>query len=40
MSASALSDDVSLRVRVRHSNSYTGLPGAWDFNGDPLRHRR
>jgi vitamin B12 transporter len=32
----ALSDEVSLRVRVRHSNSYTGLPGAWDFNGDPL----
>src|SRR5580658_7022977 len=31
-----LSDDVSLRVRVRHSNSYTGLPGAWDFNGDAL----
>lgn len=32
----ALSDEVSLRVRVRHSNSYVGLPGAWDFNGDPL----
>jgi outer membrane cobalamin receptor len=32
----ALTDEVSLRVRVRHSNSYTGLPGAWDFNGDPL----
>ena len=32
----ALSDEVSLRVRVRHSNSYAGLPGAWDFNGDPL----
>jgi vitamin B12 transporter len=32
----ALSNEVSLRVRVRHSNSYTGLPGAWDFNGDPL----
>jgi outer membrane cobalamin receptor len=29
----ALSDQVSLRVRVRHSNSYTGLPGAWNFNG-------
>ena len=28
----ALSDEVSLRVRVRHSNSYAGLPGAWDFN--------
>jgi vitamin B12 transporter len=32
----ALSDEVSLRIRVRHSNSYTGLSGAWDFNGDPL----
>jgi vitamin B12 transporter len=29
----ALSDEVSLRVRVRHSNSHTGLPGAWNFNG-------
>jgi vitamin B12 transporter len=33
---SALSNEVSLRVRVRHSNSYVGLPGAWDFNGDAL----
>jgi vitamin B12 transporter len=32
----ALTDDISLRVRVRHSNSYVGLPGAWDFNGDAL----
>ncbi|HSZ61049.1 MAG TPA: TonB-dependent receptor [Terriglobales bacterium] len=32
----AVSDDVSLRMRVRHSNSYVGLPGAWSFNGDPL----
>ncbi|MFZ0479363.1 MAG: TonB-dependent receptor [Terriglobales bacterium] len=33
----ALSDDVSLRVRLRHSNSRTGLPGEWSFNGyDPL----
>jgi len=32
----ALSDEVSLRVRVRHSNSYAGLPGSWDFNGDAL----
>jgi len=32
----ALSDEVSFRVRVRHSNSYVGLPGAWDFNGDAL----
>jgi vitamin B12 transporter len=29
----ALSDEVSLRVRVRHSNSHVGLPGAWNFNG-------
>jgi outer membrane cobalamin receptor len=34
--AAALSDEVSLRVRVRHSNSYVGLPGAWNFNGDAL----
>ncbi|MGA7080419.1 MAG: TonB-dependent receptor [Terriglobales bacterium] len=32
----ALSDAASLRIRVRHSNSYVGLPGAWDFNGDAL----
>jgi vitamin B12 transporter len=29
----ALSDEVSLRVRVRRSNSHVGLPGAWNFNG-------
>jgi len=29
----ALSDEVSLRVRFRHSNSHTGLPGEWNFNG-------
>ena len=32
----ALSDEVSLRVHMRHSNSHTGLPGEWNFNGDPL----
>ncbi len=33
----ALSDNVSLRARFRHSNSRTGLPGEWSFNGnDPL----
>ena len=33
----ALTDQVALRVRVRHTNSYTGLPGEWNFNGnDPL----
>ncbi|MGA7751522.1 MAG: TonB-dependent receptor [Candidatus Sulfotelmatobacter sp.] len=31
------SDSTSLRMRVRHSNSHTGLPGEWSFNGnDPL----
>jgi len=32
----AITDQVGLRVRVRHSNSYTGVPGEWDFNGDPV----
>src|ERR1035441_10597300 len=32
----AITDQVALRVRFRHSNSYTGVPGEWDFNGDPL----
>lgn len=32
----ALNDDVSLHMHVRHSNSHTGLPGEWSFNGDPL----
>lgn len=32
-----LSDSISLRTRFRHSNSHTGLPGEWNFNGfDPL----
>jgi vitamin B12 transporter len=32
-----LNDSVSLRVRFRHSNSHTGVPGEWNFNGyDPL----
>jgi vitamin B12 transporter len=31
-----LSHSVSLRVRIRHSNSHTGLPGEWDFNGAAL----
>ena len=29
----SLSDQISLRLRVRHDNSVTGTPGAWDFNG-------
>jgi len=33
----AVADSASLRVRLRHSNSHTGLPGEWDFNDlDPL----
>jgi vitamin B12 transporter len=32
----AITDHAALRVRTRHSNSYTGLPGEWNFNGDPL----
>jgi len=32
----ALTDRVGLRVRVRHSNSYSGVPGEWNFNGDPV----
>jgi outer membrane cobalamin receptor len=33
----AITDHASLRARVRHSNSYTGLPGEWNFNGyDPV----
>jgi vitamin B12 transporter len=32
----AITDQMALRIRVRHSNSYTGVPGEWDFNGDPL----
>ena len=32
-----LSNSVSLRARVRHSNTRTGLPGEWNFNGlDPI----
>jgi len=31
-----LTGTASLRVRFRHSNSHTGLPGEWSFNGyDP-----
>lgn len=33
----AINDRTSLRVRVRHSNSHTGVPGEWDFNGSPLQ---
>jgi vitamin B12 transporter len=33
----ALNNQTSLRVRVRHSNSHTGVPGEWNFNGQPLQ---
>ena len=29
----AVNQQVSLRLRVRHDNSVTGVPGAWNFNG-------
>jgi outer membrane cobalamin receptor len=29
----ALTDHTSLRLRFRHSNSHTGAPGEWSFNG-------
>jgi outer membrane cobalamin receptor len=33
----ALNDVASLRVRVRHANSHTGVGGEWNFNGyDPI----
>ncbi|MFB3917152.1 MAG: TonB-dependent receptor [Terriglobales bacterium] len=31
-----LSDRVFLRLRARHSNSRSGVPGEWNFNGQPL----
>ncbi len=33
----ALNERTSLRVRFRHSNSHTGVPGEWNFNGTPLQ---
>ncbi len=33
----ALNDSISLRARFRHSNSHTGVPGEWNFNGTPLQ---
>jgi outer membrane cobalamin receptor len=32
----ALTNQVSLRVHLRHSNSHTGVSGEWNFNGTPL----
>ena len=31
-----LSDRATLRLRARHANSRTGVPGEWKFNGQPL----
>src|SRR5581483_7538381 len=33
----AFNNQTSLRVRFRHSNSHTGIPGEWNFNGTPLQ---
>ena len=32
-----LNDEISLRARVRHSNSFTGVSGEWEFNGAALQ---
>lgn len=32
-----LGNSVSLRTRFRHSDSHTGVPGEWNFNGTPLQ---
>ena len=33
----AINEKTSLRLHMRHSNSHTGVPGEWSFNGyDPL----
>lgn len=31
-----LSRGIGLRLRARHSNNRTGVPGEWNFNGQPL----
>jgi outer membrane cobalamin receptor len=31
-----VNDAAMFRVRVRHANSRTGIPGEWNFNGQPL----
>lgn len=33
----AVNDSTLVRVRVRHSNAFTGVPGEWNFNGVPLQ---
>ena len=35
----SLNDKTSLRFRFRHSNSHTGVPGEWNFNGYVPRFR-
>jgi vitamin B12 transporter len=32
----ALNDKTSLRLHLWHSNSHTGIPGEWNFNGSPV----
>jgi vitamin B12 transporter len=32
----AVNDRIALRLRLRHSNSFTGVQGEWNFSGDPL----
>ena len=34
-----LTDYASFRLRVRHSNNRTGIPGEWNFNGAPLQRQ-
>jgi outer membrane cobalamin receptor len=31
-----ITDSVQFRLRLRHANSRTGIPGEWNFNGAPL----
>ncbi len=33
----ALNEHTSLRVRLRHSNSHSGVSGEWNFNNSPLQ---
>jgi vitamin B12 transporter len=33
----AINERATLRMRVRHSNSHTGVPGEWNFNGATLQ---
>ena len=33
----AITNNATLRVRVRHSNTHEGVAGEWDFNGTPLQ---